>query len=243
MIYQVRAANQFLEEPGRSRFQTYYNESVDNRREFRGLRDLILALCGRNEAEFLADVEWTARLEDISQRRLLTDDPAVYERWGLELRRIVDARIARPEAERQRAVALVKSIVGQDAVVEYLYTTMETRENYAVGLTLFVIERTTDTLVQINEVPRTAPADPMRVLDMTPRYTSEELERMAQEFIAAYAPNVDLESLVPDHHFDESSRYYVFRWNLPGAERDTFVQIAYTPAGEIVAYSMTLPGY
>jgi len=243
MVSMVQSADAYFRIPEVSYYQIFYVDSVDMRREFCIQRDLILTLCGDGPAEILDDVEVRHAIEDIRQRQMLTNDPAAYERWGLEWRRTSDALRARPEAERQDAIALVKSIAGQDAVVVYLYT-WQTRESYAVGRTLFEIERTTDTLTMIDEVPRDHPTDPMRVLDLTPRFTGDELEQMARSFVATYAPGVDIGALVLERQHDEGGQYYWFRWNLPGSEnRGRFVQIAYTPAGEIAVYRITLAGY
>ena len=243
MVSMVQSADAYLRIPMESYYQIFYVDSVDMRREYRVQRDLILRLCGDGPPEIPDDAEVRHAIEDIRQRQMLTNDPAAYERWGLEWNRVSDVLRARPEADRQGAIALVKSIAGQDAVVVYLHT-QQTRESYAVGQTLFEIERATDTLTMINEVQRDAPTDPKRVLDMTPRFSGDELEQMARTFVATYAPAVDLATLVLERHYDQGSQYYWFRWNLQGSEnRGRHVQIAYTPAGEIVAYSITLPGY
>ena len=235
MIYQLQAVNEFLKEPGRSLFQIPYNKSVDMRRQFRERRDLMLALCGHDQSKILADIEWIHTVEDFNERIMLTDDPIELERLRQELRLLRDARIARPESERTHAIELIESIAGQDAVVDYLYT-QGTLEGYAVGRTWFLIDRTTDTLIEINELQRNSPTDPARELDLTPLYTFEQLEGMAQEFIHAYAPHVDLEALTPAHHFDQGSQYYWFRWSLSDS-KDDFIQTGYTGAGEIVAYT------
>lgn len=235
MVYQFHSANDYLDNPRESLFQASHNESVDLLRDFRERRDLMLAFCGYNLSEFLADIEWAHTVDNYNQQMMLADDPVEYERLKEEKRKIIDDHIARPADERVHAVELIKSIAGKEAVVEYLYTT-DVLESYAVGLTLFVIDRTSDTLIQINEVPRNSTSDPKRELDLTPRFTQEELDRMAREFIQTYAPYVDLDSLIPDHHFAESSQYYWFRWNT-AETKHVFVQIAYTPAGEIVAYT------
>jgi len=243
LIYAVRSreAYQGREFDSAGKQEARFVEAMD---QFRERKDIILALCGIDQGEIITNMRAAHALEDVTQRMLLADDPAVAERWRHEANQIIDAGLARPESERQQAIALVQSIAGPNARVEYLSTVpgvTGNEENYAVGATLYVVNVALDTLVSMNEVPRTDPNDPTRELDFSPRYKQQDLETMARGFVQTYAPGADLTKLTCTQgmYGHAGENYYWFAWDQTDP-RYARIYIAYTPGGDIGSYLNTL---
>jgi len=243
LVYEVTAMQAYLtrQYDTAGSLDARFVEALD---EFGERRDLILALCGIDQAELLAKIKGSHALEDVTQRMMLATDPEEREEWRHKANDVIDAAIARPEAERVAAIELIKSIAGEAAIVDYLSTIpglTGKEENYAVGPTLYVVNVATGTLVTINELPRHSLDEPQRTLDFTDRYTQDELESQARSFISRYAPDLDLARLTFSRRCEDNPDYPLcwFVWEDLAAKYAK-LQIALTPAGDIAAYLNTL---
>jgi hypothetical protein len=244
LIYEADAMNAYLgnASEARARFDSQF---VDSRDEFTDRRDLILALCGINQVVILEKIQRGHALEDLTQRMLLTDDPEEAESLRHEANIIIDPSYTHPEADRMPAIQLVKSIAGDAANVEYLFTipgVASMEETYAVGATYYAIDPDTNTLVALNELPSPDSGSAWRVLDFTPLYTQDQLKDIAHEFVRKYAQSVDLSGMKFTSKFngDEYKPLYWFKWEDLNAAYSK-IQIALTPAGDIASYLNTMP--
>jgi hypothetical protein len=239
---QILSSRMYIENPEDFAYHQFFVDNIEKRKEFRERRDLVLALCGYQQAEILADIEWSHTVEDYNLRMSLATDRDEFKRLQGELFDLQDERRARPPEERLHAVQIIQSIVGNEVTVNYL-STHENQELYTVCQTLFVIDRTKDRLLSINEIGRDPEsyASP-RELDFTPIYAHDELELMAQEFIHMYAPYINLALFTLEDQIKtyEEGQYHWFRWSLPDTTGQ-FVVIAYTPAAEIAVYENNIP--
>jgi len=155
----------------------------------------------------------------------------------------------RPEAQRQAAIANIRTCLGKpDLVVEYKSTARSTyryeltSEFYLNSLELIEVDTRTNQVVQIGPVPMPLIATP-KPLDFTPRYTPEQLQAMARAFIARCA-NIDLGKLTYNQGEKGGGPSYFFRWQNETppkpAEGYPFIQVGYTRGGDFLSFGNTL---
>lgn len=212
----------------------------------------------------------SGQLKDTERGRYFTGESAEkMESLHEQTQEQIDGIIARPESERQGAVAAIRTFA-KNTTAEVVYQqTMKMPygdgvaqvEIYNVGLDQYVVLPSSNKIVQVGERP-TMVGEAGKQYDMTPRYNKAQLEAMAVAFIKEHAPEADLSKLTAQfgskgavesndkggaqNEGTAQDTNYFFRWedpspNLTGGPRDVaFIQVGFTIGGTFLSYTNTL---
>lgn len=162
------------------------------------------------------------RIQEIKELTLASSEDPKYRdhtaQSTKQLREKLCSLTARPAEERENAVAAVRDFLEMPTVeVEYecnnaFYSVEEDRlipakgETYTVGMTYFVVDPATNSVLQVDETPGTwgYRTDGTRWFsdqkdyDYSANYSQEEVEQIAKSFIAIHSSaigNIDLGTL------------------------------------------------
>lgn len=160
----------------------------------------------------------------------------------------IDALVARPESERQKAVTEIKKIAGnQDLAVNYKNTSTSSYnanipvEIYTTDSDQYEVDARNNKIIQFGPRPLAIGEKP-KSFDTTARYSKEELETMARKFIAQNAPDVKLDNLTPNFGDKEGVNYF-FRWENTSQEVEDmhpFIQVGFSRGGSLLSYANSL---
>jgi hypothetical protein len=165
-----------------------------------------------------------------------------------ETRDQIDSLTARPESERQKAVDKIKKFAkDESAQVQYkitaksAYNSNVLEEVYTMGLDQYEIDSRNNTIIQFGPRPRNIDEAPKQ-FDTTARFSKNELETMARQFITENAPEVKLNDLSPKFSDKEGINYF-FRWEDDSRiveEMHPFIQVGFSRGGDVVSYVNTI---
>ena len=160
----------------------------------------------------------------------------------------IDALVARPEKERQQAVSEIKKFAGkQDLEVKYKNTSKSSyngnvpSEIYTTDFDQYEIDARNNKIIQFGPRPLNVGEKP-KDLDTTARYSKDELETMAKEFIAKNAPEVKLDELTARIGDKEGVNFF-FRWEDTTREIEDmhpFIQVGFSRGGDLLSYTNSL---
>lgn len=160
----------------------------------------------------------------------------------------IDALIARPEKDRQKAVDGIKKFAKkQDLAVNYrstgksVYNTNVPDELYIADLDQYEVDARTNRIIQFGPRPLNV-GEKGKEFDTTERYSKNELETMARQFIAANAPDVKLDDLTTRFGDKEGVNYF-FRWEDTSQvieDMHPFIQVGFTRGGDLLSYTNTI---
>ena len=163
-----------------------------------------------------------------------------------EANKLIAQKYERAPEARAAAVEKVKAFAGEKAEVNYLtaapstYREAVVAEFYQVGREVYEVDARTNTIIQVG-VGATKQGEKPVEYDLTPRYSPEELEVIAKDFIAKQG--VSIEGLTPDHGSKADTAYFFrFEDNSKKTDdgRDAFVQVGFTVGGSRLSYTNTL---
>ena len=160
----------------------------------------------------------------------------------------IDALVARPEKERQLAVSEIKKFAGkQDLDVKYKNTSKSSyngnvpSEIYTTDFDQYEIDARNNKIIQFGPRPLNVGEKP-KDLDTTARYSKDELETKAKEFIAKNAPEVKLDELT-SRIGDKEGVNFFFRWEDTTREIEDmhpFIQVGFSRGGDLLSYTNSL---
>lgn len=160
----------------------------------------------------------------------------------------IDALIARPENERQQAVDEIKKFAKkQDLAVNYkstgksVYNTTVADELYTTDYDQYDVDAKNNRIIQFGPRPLAIGEAPKQY-DTTARYSKNELEAMARQFIATNMPDVKLDNLT-SRFGDKEGVNYFFRWEDTSQKVEDmypFIQVGFTRGGDLLSYTNTL---
>ncbi len=191
----------------------------------------------------------TGELEDTPQGKVFAGESAKkMEQLNKDVQKEYDALIARPESERQNAMDEIKRFVGDsNLAVNYDRTSQSSYnadipvEIYTVGKDQYEIDARNNTIIQFGPRPLPIGEEP-EIADTTPRYSSQQLEVMARQFIVKQAPGVQISKLAP-HHGDKDGVNYFFRWEDTSRKVEDmppFIQVGFSRGGSLLSYTNSL---
>lgn len=139
------------------------------------------------------------------------------------------------QVNAQTALEAIKGYL-QRQDIEYQYLGEDVNLNYPqqrvaryrVDWSEFSVELQTNHIVVIdnqNVITQPGPAG---------QYSPQNLEQMAEDLIARLAPNVDVETLTPEH--SNKGDNYFFRWVDPSRSGRPFIQVGYNVEGNLLNY-------
>lgn len=160
----------------------------------------------------------------------------------------VDALTARPESERQKAVTEIKKFAEkQDLAVNYKHTGKSVynlgvmEEVYTTDYDQYEVNVRNNKIIQFGPRPLEIGQEP-KEFDTTDRYSKNELETMARQFIAKNAPEVKLDELTAKFGDKEGVNFF-FRWEDSTREIEDmhpFIQVGFSRGGDLLSYTDTL---
>ena len=160
----------------------------------------------------------------------------------------IDALIARPENERQKAIDEIKKFSGKsDLAVNYKntskssYNALVPAEVYATDFDQYEVDARNNNIIQFGPRPLNVD-EKSKEFDTTPRYSKTELETMARQFIAKNASAIKLDSLTPRFGDKEGVNYF-FRWEDTSREIEDmhpFIQVGFSRGGSLLSYTNSL---
>lgn len=160
----------------------------------------------------------------------------------------IDALVARPESERQNAVAEIKKFADkQDLTVNYRntskssYNAAVSAEVYTTDFDQYEVDARNNNIIQFGPRPLNV-EEKSKEFDTTPRYSKVELETMARQFIAKNASAIKLDSLTPKFGDKEGVNYF-FRWEDASREIEDmhpFIQVGFSRGGSLLSYTNSL---
>ncbi|OGI36040.1 MAG: hypothetical protein A2259_01800 [Candidatus Moranbacteria bacterium RIFOXYA2_FULL_43_15] len=160
----------------------------------------------------------------------------------------VDALIARPENERQKAVDEIKKFSGkEDLAVNYkrtsksVYNTSVPEEVYTTNFDQYEVDARNNKIIQFGPRPLSV-GEKSKSFDTTDRYSKSELETMARAFVAKNAPEVKLDNLTANFGDKEGVNYF-FRWEDITRENEDmhpFIQVGFSRGGDLLSYTDSL---
>ncbi len=160
----------------------------------------------------------------------------------------IDALIARPESERQKAVGEIKKFANkQDLSVNYkgtnksIYNSAMMEEVYTTDYDQYEIDVRNNKIVQFGPKPLTV-GEKGKAFNTEDKYSKSELETMARQFIAKNAPEVKLDDLSANFGDKEGVNFF-FRWEDTTREIEDmhpFIQVGFSRGGDLLSYTDTL---
>jgi hypothetical protein len=191
----------------------------------------------------------TGQLVDTPQGKVFAGESAQkMEKMHDETRAQIDALIARPESERQKAVGEIKKFADkQDLAVNYkntaksVYNPAVLEEVYATDYDQYEVDARNNKIIQFGPRPLNA-GEKGKKFDNTARYSKGELETIARAFIAKNAPEVKLDDLTANFGDKESVNYF-FRWEDTSREIEDmhpFIQVGFSRGGDLLSYTNSL---
>lgn len=159
----------------------------------------------------------------------------------------ISETLARPASERVAAIASMKTMLGDEVSPEYESTSRSSydydtyAEFYRVGPDYFEVDMETNKVIQFGPAPM-KPGDEAKVYNTEAKFTKEDLEAKARDFIAKNDPAADLNSM--DVSVGEKlGTNFFFRWTDTSkkvGEDNAFVQVGFTTGGDLLSYTNTL---
>jgi len=160
--------------------------------------------------------------------------------WQETVRQI-DELSARPAQERQKAISLIQSV--EPGEVTYLsrgrtpYDLNAQLERYRTNQHIYSVDTATSEIVQIRLVDE-------RHINAEPRFSKDQLESKARDFIARVSDQINLDQLTPAFGEKEET-YFFFRWEDQSKRLADgsvpFVQVGFSRSGDFLNYVNTLP--
>ena len=191
----------------------------------------------------------TGQLVDTPQGKVFTGESAQkMEKLHDETRAQIDALIARPENERQKAVGEIKKFADkQDLAVNYngtaksVYNSGVLEEVYTTDYDQYEVDARNNEIIQFGPKPLPIGQAPKK-FDATDKYSKGELENMARAFIAKNAPEAKLDELTANFGDKEGVNYF-FRWEDTSREIEDmhpFIQVGFSRGGDLLSFTDTL---
>lgn len=155
--------------------------------------------------------------------------------------------LARPASERAAAVSNMKALLASDVSPEYVSTSRSSydyetyAEFYRVGPDYFEVDTETNKIIQFGPAP-VKPGDKAKVYNTEAKFSQEELEAQARDFIAKNDPAADLGSMEASVGEKLGTNFF-FRWTDTSkkvGEDSAFVQVGFTTGGDLLSYTNTL---
>ena len=153
------------------------------------------------------------------------------------------------EQIKQRDISKIKDFSGnQDITVEYVsmgksaYNENVQENLYYAGPDQYEIESSNGKIIQFGTRSLPVGSENEKIYDNSPHYNTQELETMAEQFIAKNAPEVNLEKLSTNNSNKETN--YFFRWEDKSnktTEGYPFIQVGFSQGGTLLSYTNTLP--
>lgn len=211
-------------------------------------QEKIQALLDKLHAASQHEME-TGQLADTPRGKLFTGESAEkMKKLHDETMAEIDALTARPENERQKAVAEIKKFSGkQDLSVNYKHTSKSVynpsvmKEVYTTDYDQYEVDTRNNKIIQFGPRPMNIGETPKN-FDTTARYSKEELETMARQFIAKTAPEVKLDELTAKVGDKEGMNFF-FRWEDTTREIEDmhpFIQVGFTRGGDLLSYTNSI---
>ena len=160
----------------------------------------------------------------------------------------IDALIARPENERQKAVNEIKKFSGKsDLAVNYKatskssYNALVSAEVYTTDFDQYEVDARNNKIIQFGPKPLEIGQESKK-FDTTDRYSKAELETMARQFIAKNASEVNIDDLTQKFG-DKDGVNYFFRWEDTSREIEDmhpFIQVGFSRGGDLLSYTNSL---
>lgn len=152
------------------------------------------------------------------------------------------------ETTRQRDISEIKKFAdNQDIPIEFVdvsrssYKESVVENIYYVGADQYEINANTGKIIQVGTRSLPVGSGKEKNIDNSPKYTPNELESIARQFIAKNASEVDLEKLTPNHGNKDTN--YFFRWEdktQKTTEGNPFIQVGFSQGGTLVGYTNSL---
>lgn len=191
----------------------------------------------------------TGQLADTPHGKVFTRDSAEkMEKLHDETQAQIDALIARPESERQKAVGEIKKFADkQDLAVNYkntaksVYNSGVMEEIYTTDYDQYEVDARNNKIIQFGPKPLPI-GQASKKFDTTDKYSKGELETMARAFIAKNAPEVKLDELTANFGDKEGVNYF-FRWEDTSREIEDmhpFIQVGFSRGGDLLSYTNSL---
>ncbi|MFA6973182.1 MAG: hypothetical protein WC238_00385 [Parcubacteria group bacterium] len=191
----------------------------------------------------------TGQLVDTPQGKVFAGESAEkMKKIEKETQDQIDALIARPEKDRQKAVDEIKKFAKkQDLAVNYkstgksVYNTTVADELYTTDYDQYDVDARNNRIIQFGPRPLAIGEAP-KEYDTTARYSKNELETMARQFIATNASDVKLDDLT-SRFGDKEGVNYFFRWEDTSKtveDMHPFIQVGFTRGGDLLSYTNTL---
>ena len=156
--------------------------------------------------------------------------------------------LARPASERAAAVAKIRAFSGNQGLnPEYAstarssYNSKVNAEFYRVGADYFEVDTRTNEIVQFGPAPMEN-GETAKAYNTEAKFSPEQLEAKAREFIAKNASNADLSKLEASTG-EKSGTNFFFRWTDESRDIDgtkPFVQVGFTTGGDLLSYTNSL---
>lgn len=160
----------------------------------------------------------------------------------------MEATLARPASERGAAVAKIRAFTGNQGLnpnyvstAKSSYSNSAITEYYTVGQDYFEVNTKTNEIVQFGPAP-VAKGQPAKEYNTEAKFTPEQLEAKAREFIAKNAPDANLGNLKASTG-EKGGTNYFFRFTDESKEVEgvkAFVQVGFTVGGDLLSYTNTL---
>lgn len=191
----------------------------------------------------------TGQMVDTPQGKAFAGDSAKkMEKLHDETQAQIDALVARPENERQKAVDQIKKFADkQDLAVNYkntgksVYNSDVMEEVYTTDYDQYEVDVRNNKIIQFGPKPLPIGEAPKK-FDSTDKYSKDKLEAMARAFIAKNAPEVKLENLTANFG-DKDGVNYFFRWEDTSREIEDmhpFIQVGFSRGGDLLSYTDSL---
>lgn len=191
----------------------------------------------------------TGQLADSPQGKVFAGESAdKMEKLHDETQAQIDALIARPENERRKAVDEIKKFANKsDLALNYKNTTKSSynaevmSEIYTTDFDQYEVDSRNNSIIQFGPRPL-AIGEKSKEFDTTARYSKNELETMARQFIAKNAPDVKVDDLTAKFGDKEGINYF-FRWEDTTREIEDmhpFIQVGFSRGGDLLSYTDSL---
>jgi hypothetical protein len=155
------------------------------------------------------------------------------------------------ESERDSDIAVIRNLSGnQDVKIEFIEAG-KSSNGLNVPVNIYYSDadqyeiNTEGKIVEFRLRDLPIGSENEKVIDNNPRYSQQDLESMARQFIIKNAPEVNLEKLILDQNIKENGKIknYFFRWEDRGrktTEGYPFVQLGFSQGGTLLNYINTL---
>lgn len=159
-----------------------------------------------------------------------------------------EATLARPAPERGAAVAKIRAFTGNQGLnpnyvstAKSSYSNTAIAEYYSVGQDYFEVNTATNEIVQFGPAP-VAKGQPAKEYNTEAKFTPEQIEAKAREFIAKNAPDANLSNLKASTG-EKGGTNFFFRFTDESRKVEDvqpFVQVGFTVGGDLLSYTNTL---